>query len=330
MRGAVLRTVPPRLVVIVEAGLLDLLIELKARDYGFTCVSPATHATIAARPPSGAPTLRDIFGWNRTFLANELAPQLLEILRRADCVEEKGKRLRSRVRVAGLGGHLFLHSSYPTDRADAVFFGPDSYRFASFVSAQLPTLPAPGRIFDWGCGSGVGGINCARLAPSAEIMLADVNPLALSFAAVNAKAAGVSVGLMEVDRPPPGCALIIANPPYMMDDDHRTYRDGGGLLGGEVACRWARQSLQVLLPGGTMLLYTGAAVVEGQAPLLERIEELCREAGADWRIEEIDPDVFGEELRKPAYADVERIAAYGIRITNRSADMPLACRHIPA
>lgn len=305
--------------MINEAALLELLIALKARGYRFTCVSPATHATIVARPLSGAPTLRDIFGWNRTFLAEDLAPQLLEILRRADCIEEKGERLCSRVRVAALGEHLFLHSAYPTDRADAVFFGPDSYRFANFVSAQLTTLRVSGMIFDWGCGSGVGGIICSHLAAAAEVVLADVNPLALRFAAVNAKAAGVSGCLRETDRPPPGCALIIANPPYMMDEDRRTYRDGGGLLGGEVACRWVRQALDALVPGGTMLLYTGAAVVGGRVPLIERIEEVCREADARVIIEEIDPDVFGEELLKPTYAAVERIAVYGVKIAMRAA-----------
>ena len=307
--------------MINEGALLELLIELKARGYEFTCASPATHATITARSLSGAPTLRDILGWNRPFLADELPPHLLDLLRRADCVQVEGRRLRSRVRVASLGGQLFLHSSYPTDRADAVFFGPDSYRFAGFLSAQLPTLAPPDTIFDWGCGSGVGGIICASLAPSAEIVLADVNPLALRLAAVNAKAAGVPVRLMEAHHPPPGCALIIANPPYMMDEDHRTYRDGGGLFGGEVACRWASQALEALVPGGSMLLYTGAAVVGGRVPLIEQIEESCRKAGADLAIEEIDPDVFGEELQKPAYAQVERIAVQGIRITSRSAGM---------
>ena len=318
MWGSVLRTVSPRPVVTDDAALLALLIELKARGYRFTCVSPATHATVAARALPGTPTLRDIFGWNCAFLEAELAPELLDILRRADCVEEEGDRLRSRVRVASLGVHLFLHSSYPTDRGDAVFFGPDSYRFARFVSTHLSTLAMPGMIFDWGTGSGVGAMICAPLAPGAAIVLADVNPLALRYAAVNAKAAGVSVRLMETDCPSPGCGLIIANPPYMMDDDHRTYRDGGGMFGGEVACRWALQAPEALVPGGTMLLYTGAAVVGGRVPLVERIEESCRETGAALKIEEIDPDVFGEELHKPAYAVVERIAVYGISITSRS------------
>ena len=101
---------------------------------------------------------------------------------------------------------------------------------------------------------------------------------------------------------PEGADLVIANPPYIMDEARRAYRDGGGLYGGEVALDWVRQALERMAPGGTMLLYTGASVVAGEAPLVAELRRL----GAE--IEEIDPDVFGEELDRPAYAEVERIA----------------------
>ena len=35
------------------------------------------------------------------------------------------------------------------------------------------------------------------------------------------------------------------------------------------------------------------------------------DAGCTMAYREIDPDVFGEELERPAYRDVERIAAIG-------------------
>ena len=63
-----------------------------------------------------------------------------------------------------------------------------------------------------------------------------------------------------------------------------------------------------------MLLYTAAAYADGQAPLLSAIREECREWGASLTIEEIDPDVFGEELRAPRYDAVERIAAVSLKI----------------
>ena len=64
-----------------------------------------------------------------------------------------------------------------------------------------------------------------------------------------------------------------------------------------------------------MLLYTGAAYIDDRAPLLEALEGECVAARASLELEEIDPDVFGDELDKPAYAGVERIAAVGAVIT---------------
>jgi hypothetical protein len=45
------------------------------------------------------------------------------------------------------------------------------------------------------------------------------------------------------------------------------------------------------------------------------LEELCDRAGANFTYEELDPDVFGNELDAPSYADVERIAAVGLVAT---------------
>jgi methylase of polypeptide subunit release factors len=296
-------------------ALLNLLRELKSRDYQFICVTPATHERVLARRLSRAPTPRDIFGWNRPFSEGQLEPRLLDLLRQADCVDQAGGEMRSRVRVASLGERLFLHSSFPTTAADAIFFGPDTYRFVRFVAAQLHQSDAPKSIVDMGAGSGAGGILAAGLAPSAKVTLVDTNPAALELAAINAEAAGGEVGLVHADHVPDGCDLVIANPPYMIDSARRTYRDGGSEHGGEIARDWVKQALTALVPGGTMLLYTGSAVVDGHILLLDRLKAMCAEAHASIAAEEIDPDLFGEELDSPAYADVERIAAVGIRIT---------------
>jgi hypothetical protein len=60
-----------------------------------------------------------------------------------------------------------------------------------------------------------------------------------------------------------------------------------------------------------MLLYTGAAIVDGRDGLRDSLVEALPRFGCTLRYEEIDPDVFGEELEEPAYRDVERIAAIG-------------------
>lgn len=312
-----------------EDALLDLLRELRSRHYHFTCVTPATHARVLSKPIDGEPTLRDIFGWNRSFQPEELAPELLRALEKSGCVEHCGDALKSAIRVASAAGHLFLHSSYPTHSAEAVFFGPDTYRFLRFISGRVDRLATATHIVDMGAGSGAGGIVLGMLLPDARVTLVDINPAATELARINAKLAGVSVE--TADEMPRACDLVIANPPYMMDAAHRTYRDGGALLGGEVALQWVDRALQALTPGGTILLYTGAALVSGEAPLLSAIEASCVRSGACLEIDEIDPDVFGEELDKPGYEKVERIAAFGVQISVRQRAKPAQAppaRHI--
>jgi methylase of polypeptide subunit release factors len=291
-------------VVSADEALLELLQRLKAADYHFTAVTPTTHARVLARPCT-RPDVRDIFGWSRPFQVADLDSSLFECLRQSELLESHDGKLRSAVRVASLDGNLFLHSAYPTDSTESVFFGPDTYRFVRAVR-QHPAIETPRWIVDMGAGSGAGAITAARSAT--RITAIDVNPLALRFATINAKAAGVGVETLQSSELPNGADLVIANPPYIMDDFGRTYRDGGGLFGGEVALNWAKQALQSLAPRGTMLLYTGASVVAGQIPLASALQAACANADARLTIEETDPDVFGEELDSPGYADVERIA----------------------
>ena len=301
--------------MIGDDALLELLAQLRARNYRFTAVTPATHARVLARPRADTLTPRDILGWNRPFRADEIDPAIVDLLRRADAVEDSAGTLRSRLRVASLRDRLFLHSAFPTTAWDSVFFGPDTYRFCSFVTSELPALRPPGWIVDMGAGSGAGGIVAAGLAPTARLALVDSNAAAARLARINAASAGVTAEVLVADRIPPGCDLVIANPPYMIDASHRTYRDGGALYGGEVALDWARQALSSLAAGGTVLLYTGAAIVSGSSPLLDALRHLAREAGASLTSRELDPDVFGEELDRPEYSEVERIAAFGIVLT---------------
>jgi methylase of polypeptide subunit release factors len=97
------------------------------------------------------------------------------------------------VRVAALGSRLYLHSAFPTDAPDAVFFGPDSYRFAALIERELAGV-APGslgRVIDIGTGAGVGALVTADACLPARAIGTDVNPKALRFAAMNAAAAGI-------------------------------------------------------------------------------------------------------------------------------------------
>ena len=305
-----------------DAALVELLHFLRSRNYSFTAVTPATQATILSRPAPERLHLRDIFGWNRPFRNEDLEPALLSLLHRAGAIQSIDVTwMRSSVRVSSLRGDLFVHSAFPTEDVDAVFFGPDTYRFVRFLEGQLHTSDVLTHIVDMGAGGGAGGFAMARRFPDAKITLVDVNRQALRYAQVNATAVGLEVELIQHDQVPETFDLLIGNAPYLMDSSRRAYRDGGErLLGGGISLDWIHQGLQRQGSFRAILLYTGAAYVDGQAPLLSAVDMECRAAGASLTIEELDPDVFGEELLGPSYNAVERIAAVGICI--RPGDLP--------
>jgi methylase of polypeptide subunit release factors len=205
---------------------------------------------------------------------------------------------------------LFAHSSYPTSNVDSVFFGPDTYRFCSMIERYAPRAK---RAVDIGCGSGAGGLTLAGRAD--RIVLADVNERALQLSEVNATLADTPVELRKsdvlasIDGP---LDLVIANPPYLKDAGHRLYRDGGGSFGEGLALRIVQQALERLEPEGTLLLYTGAPIVEGRDLFFERARPLLGRYKARFEYFELDPDVFGEELGSQQYAQVERLAAVGL------------------
>jgi len=296
-----------------DDALLQLLQLLKSRNYSFVTTTPATHAHSIMRGSSSA-NARDIIGWSRYFSVNQADPDIVALLRAADMldVRENGPA-KSKVRVSSLGDLLFLHSAYPTDDHDSVFFGPDSYRFASFLAGEMPRLNARRRIVDIGAGAGVGGLVASQLSPGAQITLTDINPQAIRFSRINAAFNGMDVEAIQTDAldgVPGAIDCIIANPPYIADGAHRAYRDGGGAHGGRLSLAWAKAAAERLVTGGALLLYTGSAIVDGE----DRLKKALLEALSDFDVtyRELDPDVFGEELERADYADVERIAVVGL------------------
>lgn len=290
-------------------ALVELGRELERRGYDFVTVTPATHARVLRRAPSVAADLRDVFGWNLPFAAEVLPPALRELLARAGCIRADGELARSTIRVSTLAGRLFIHSAFPTDEHDAVFFGPDTHRF---VAAVLRHAPPAERVVDVGCGTGAAGIALGDRARS--LVLADVNERALLFASVNAALAGLAPTVVRSDvlsGVQGGVDLVIANPPYMRDAGRRAYRDGGGAHGEALGARIVRDALARLRSRGMLVLYTGSAIVRGRDTFLAAVEPLL--AGVDATYEELDPDVFGEELEQPGYEEVERIAAVLLR-----------------
>ncbi|RKG88560.1 class I SAM-dependent methyltransferase [Corallococcus terminator] len=293
-----------------EAALVALGQALRAEGYAFTTVTPETHRRVNARPGAReARSLRDVFGWSRPFRPDVLGARVWALLEQAGALAECGDgTLRSRVRFSTLGAGLYVHSAWPTSQKDAVFFGPDTYRFCALLRQVPGTFR---RVVDLGCGSGAGGLSVA--GRSTEVVLADLNPEALVFARVNARlngAQGVHAVRSDLLQEVSGAFdLIVANPPYLADEGGRTYRDGGGTHGMELSVRIVREGAERLVSGGTLVLYTGAPVVEGEDLLRTALERECRSAPlTDVSYAELDPDVFGEELEKAPYSGVERIA----------------------
>ncbi|CAB5519256.1 50S ribosomal protein L3 glutamine methyltransferase [Pseudomonas putida] len=304
-----------------DQALLQLGRRLLADGYRFTCVTPATHARNNAREGSErARTLRDVFGWSRPFAPGLISADELQQLQAAQVLTGEGDLLRSTVRWSSLDDLLLVHSAFPTDASDAVFFGPDSYRFAQVIHDHLQRTPKPVQhAVDIGCGTGVGALLIARAAQHAQVSAVDINPLALRYTAINAALAGVGNLSVEPSDLLDGISgtfdLIVANPPYMLDASERVYRHGGGALGAQLSLRIVEQACERLSPAGTLLLYTGVAIVEGRDALLEAIR--LRLAGPQWSwvYREVDPDVFGEQLLEPGYERVERIAAVALTVT---------------
>lgn len=288
---------------------------LTARDYRFTTVTPLTHGRVVARRTE-ATSLRDVFGWSLPFGPGVLPDEALTLLRAAGALSEApGGRLRSAVRFSSVDDLLMVHSAWPTTAADAVFFGPDTYRYVR----MLKGLKGPfRRAVDVGAGSGAGLLSIAGRC--GEVHLTDINPRALELAEVNAALAGVTVQLSCGDLLDPlhgSFDLIASNPPFLVDDAARAYRHGGE-RGIALSVRIAEAALGRLAPGGVLALYTCTPVVDGRELLREALApRLSRFEGAfTW--DEVDVDVYGEELERPAYTDVERLSIVGLVATRSS------------
>ncbi len=308
-----------------QQALLFLLDFLKQRDYQFTAITPLSHQRILSRKSqekNTAITLRDIFGWNLAFVETDLEPALFEILKDNQLIHFQDHQWLSDVRVASLDGELFIHSSFPTVQQDSVFFGPDTYRFKYHLTQYLAARPHSfKRAVELCCGTSAAAISIAKHYPDlSEIIVSDLNPKALLYSQINAGFAGqnnitpVSSNLFahiegQFD-------LIFANPPYLMDADQRQYRHGGNQLdGNELAFNIVKEGIQRLNPQGCLFLYTGVAIQADGNSFLEHLEKLIgSQPNMRWCYEEIDPDVFGEELEQPAYRQIERIALVLVKV----------------
>jgi len=306
-----------------DSALLQLVGVVRDSGYRFVTVSPMTHQRVNTRPGNeSAFSLAGVFGWSRPFSRQILPVGMFELMRRADALVEIGNEWKSKIRISTLDDELFVHSAYPTISGDSVFFGPDTYRFAIAVTAHLEARKTPiRRAVDICCGAGPGAILIAKAVTDAEVVMADINGAALRLARVNAALADVHNAtpyLSNILSAVGGAFdLIVANPPYLVDPSLRAYRHGGGPLGARLSLAIVEAAIERLAPAGTLVLYTGAAVIKGADPFKEAAGFRLSAADLAWSYKEVDPDVFGEELETETYRSADRIAAVVLTATRR-------------
>jgi len=147
--------------------------------------------------------------------------------------------------------------------------------------ARLEGLESPA-VLDVGTGSGAIALAIADEHPGARVVGIDASEDALALARDNVERTGLTVELRQRDvfagLPAGPWHLVVSNPPYVTPEeietlmpDVRDWEPHEALVGRGVADAVARCSLDVLSPGGALVLEVG----DGQAPevvdLLERL-----------------------------------------------------------
>ena len=296
-----------------DEASVELLRRLRQAGYRF--VTPARRTLIEGRLRRilrpGDP-LRDVFGWNKVFRARDIDPAIFEWMKWSGFLHRLPFGLfRSKIRVASLGHDLIAHSPLFAGE-DAVFFGPDTYRFTRFLEDAGSFLPAGGRVVDLGTGTGAAAIAVATMRRDLTLAAVDINREAVRLARINLAAASVQADVVQGDglgAVEGHIDAVIANPPFLAGSLRGTYRNGGADRGSAVTLDWVRRSAARLGPRGTILLYGASAIVDGRDELGETLERELRLTGFTVHYRELDPDIFAGMLWRPTYRGVDRIAA---------------------
>jgi hypothetical protein len=107
-----------------------------------------SRARVARRRHGLGAGVRDLFGWSRAVDPASVPGAVLDAARIPGVLCERDGEIASMVRVSRVSGQLFAHSVWPTEDADSVFLGPDSYRFAVFAATNLPGARPRMRVID--------------------------------------------------------------------------------------------------------------------------------------------------------------------------------------
>lgn len=283
---------------------------LRQQAYQFVTVTPLSHQRNLSKGIHCEDPLRQLFGWSTPVDRKKIPTKVLDWLIEAEVLRQvEDDQVRSEVRFSSRGELILVHSAFPTEKRDSVFFGPDSYRFANFLEQNLDSRAC---VVDIGTGTGIGALVARKKGNT--VLATDVNERALMFCGYNSKINDLPFDSISSDilaDVPPGFDAVIANPPFIIDDSKRAYRDGGENHGTEISSKIFTEALDYLRPGGQLLLYTAAPFVNGEDLLRDKI--MAQISPKDMLVyTEIDPDIFGEELSTQPYREVERLAAVGV------------------
>jgi release factor glutamine methyltransferase len=179
-----------------------------------------------------------------------------------------------------LGEWGFRRLTLAIDRR-ALIPRPETETVVERALVHLRGLEAPA-VLDVGTGSGAIALAIADEHPGARVTAIDVSPEALSLARENAARTGLTIELFEHDLRAglPGGAydLVVSNPPYVEPEelptlmpDVREFEPHLALVGSGATEAVARAALNVLSPGGWLVLEVGDGQAATAAALLDRL-----------------------------------------------------------
>ena len=158
---------------------------------------------------------------------------------------------------------------------------PETEVVAERALAHLAGLERP-RVLDVGTGTGALALALADEHPGARVLAIDVSADALALARENAARTGVEIELLQHDvrdgLPGGPYDLVVSNPPYVeprelgtLMPDVRDYEPEVALVGTGITESVARGALDVLRPGGWLVLEVGDGQASGTAAVLDAL-----------------------------------------------------------
>ena len=217
--------------------------------------------------------MRDVVGWDRaTWITRWHETADLGVARAFDAGVA---RRAAREPMAYIRGHQEFYGRVFQVRPGVLIPRPETELVVDegVTRLRLRAAGASPRVADIGTGSGCLGITLALECPQATVVATDLSRPALTVARANATALGaagrvVCVQTRFLDGVAGAFELIVANPPYVTDDDLpllapevRLYEPHLALAGGPDGLRDVRAIVALaataLAPGGTLVMEIG-------------------------------------------------------------------------